>query len=98
MRVEEASISLNLLCPGFIETEIRAVDNRGVFHEGQVDRVQDFLVMSSERAATQMVNAVEKRNVSLLSFGTQSWEFCWSDGFLLYVLFVEASALNFCHA
>jgi len=40
-----------LLTPGFVASDIRRVDNRGVLHPDAPDPAPAFLVMSAEKAA-----------------------------------------------
>jgi short-subunit dehydrogenase len=61
LRMEEPTISVCLICPGFIESEIRAVDNNGVFHPEAKEKVPSWLIMKADRAATLIVRAIEKR-------------------------------------
>lgn len=49
------------IAPGFIDTEIRKVDNQGVFHPEARDRVPARLRMSAEEAARQIADAILKR-------------------------------------
>ncbi|MBI4405494.1 MAG: SDR family NAD(P)-dependent oxidoreductase [Deltaproteobacteria bacterium] len=48
-------------CPGFIDTEIREVDNRGVRHPGRKDRNLDRLQMDCPKAARIMAKAIGRR-------------------------------------
>jgi len=49
------------IAPGFIDTEIRKVDNQGVYHPGARDRVPARLRMPAEEAARRIADAVFKR-------------------------------------
>jgi short-subunit dehydrogenase len=49
------------IVPGFIDTEIRKVDNQGVYHPEARDRVPPRLRMPAEKAARQIADAVFKR-------------------------------------
>jgi short-subunit dehydrogenase len=49
------------IAPGFIDTEIRKVDNQGVYHPEARDRVPARLRMPAEAAAPQIADAVFKR-------------------------------------
>jgi short-subunit dehydrogenase len=53
-------VAVVLLLPGFVESEIRQVDNRGRLTEA-ADPVPRWLAMPRERAARQMVRAIERR-------------------------------------
>jgi short-subunit dehydrogenase len=53
--------SVTLISPGFVESEIRRVDNRGVLHpEASGSRPRRFR-MRTDRAAREIVNAVARR-------------------------------------
>ena len=47
--------------PGFIDTEIRKVDNQGVYHPDARDRVPPRLRMPAEMAARQIADAIFRR-------------------------------------
>jgi short-subunit dehydrogenase len=49
------------IAPGFIDTEIRKVDNQGVYHPEARDRVPSRLRMPAEKAARQIADAILKR-------------------------------------
>ena len=59
--VARDGVSVTLISPGFIESEIRRVDNAGRLSDAAPDPVPSWLVMSAERAARQIVNAVARR-------------------------------------
>lgn len=54
-------VSVTHLIPGFIESEIRNVDNHGQFHAEARDPVPKWIQMPAEKAARQMVDAVAAR-------------------------------------
>ncbi len=54
-------VSVVLVSPGFVESNIRRTDNQGRVREGAKDPVPSWLVMPAERAARQIVRAVERR-------------------------------------
>ena len=54
-------VSVTLISPGFVATEIQNVDNQGRYREGGKDRVPAWLKMSAEKAARQIVRAVAGR-------------------------------------
>lgn len=56
-----AGVSVVLINPGFVASEIRQVDNRGVWHPEPVAGPPRWLVMPAERAARQIVRAVARR-------------------------------------
>lgn len=54
-------VSVVLISPGFVESDIRRTDNQGRVREGAKDPVPSWLVMPTDRAARQIVQAVERR-------------------------------------
>lgn len=54
-------IGVTLICPGFVKSEIRQIDNRGVLHENARDPVPSWLVMPTDKAARDIVAAVRRR-------------------------------------
>ena len=54
-------VSVTLLHPGYVESEISQVDNQGVFDPERKDRRPNKLMWSSERAAQVMARALYKR-------------------------------------
>ncbi len=56
-----AGVSVTHVAPGFVESEIRMVDNVGEHHEGRRDPIPHFLVMPNTRAAHEIANAVDAR-------------------------------------
>lgn len=54
-------ISVTHIAPGFIATEIRRVDNRGVWQSGFKDEVPSFIQMSAESAARKIARAIACR-------------------------------------
>ncbi len=63
LRVELApdGVAVTLLSPGLIESNLRRVDNQGVFHPQATDPFPAWLRMSAARAARQMVQAIHAR-------------------------------------
>ncbi|MBT3980081.1 MAG: SDR family NAD(P)-dependent oxidoreductase [Bacteriovoracaceae bacterium] len=54
-------ISVTLICPGFIRTEIRKISNSNEVTVGAKDPVPEWMMMSSVVAARKIRKAVEKR-------------------------------------
>jgi len=54
-------IAVVLISPGFVQSEIRMIDNQGNFHPEQSDWVSSWMVMSPGRAARKIANAIAKR-------------------------------------
>jgi len=63
LRVElaPAGVATVLISPGFVESEFRRVDNRGVFHPDRPEPLPAWLVLSGEKAARRMVRAILRR-------------------------------------
>jgi len=62
-------IGVTLVCPGFVESEIYEIDNQGVRRPGTPRRVPRRLVMSTGRAARQIVDAVARRRPEIVVTG-----------------------------
>lgn len=56
----QSGVKVTLISPGFVESDIRRVDNRGVFHAGEKDPIPAWLIMSAEEATKQILRAVAK--------------------------------------
>jgi short-subunit dehydrogenase len=54
-------VAVVLITPGFVDSEIRRVDNRGVLHPGAREPVPAWLRMPAEAAARRMVRAIARR-------------------------------------
>ena len=54
-------IGVTLILPGFVESEIRLIDNQGNHREGAKDPIPQFLVMPTEEAAKDMVDGIYRR-------------------------------------
>jgi short-subunit dehydrogenase len=53
-------VRVTLISPGFVVSNIRRVDNRGKLHTGAKDPIPAWLQMSTEKAARQILRAVER--------------------------------------
>jgi short-subunit dehydrogenase len=62
-RVElaDAGVAVTLISPGFVDSDIRRTDNRGVVHPSARDPVPAWLRLPADRAARTIVAAVHKR-------------------------------------
>jgi short-subunit dehydrogenase len=58
--LQRAGVKVTLISPGFVESNIRRVDNQGTFHSGAKDTVPAWLVMNTETAVRQMLRAIAK--------------------------------------
>jgi short-subunit dehydrogenase len=59
--VRKYGVGVTLLAPGFVDSEIRKVDNQGEFHEDARDKIPNWLSMDTDKAAAKLVKAVVKR-------------------------------------
>jgi len=62
-------VGVVLVIPGFVESEIRRVDNRGVHHPDARDPVPSWLVVPADRAARVIVRAVARRRREVVVTG-----------------------------
>jgi NAD(P)-dependent dehydrogenase (short-subunit alcohol dehydrogenase family) len=62
-------VSVTLVSPGFVDSELRSVDNRGVLRADVKDPIPAFLRMSAPRAARQIVRAVARRRREVVITG-----------------------------
>lgn len=82
-------ISVTLICPGFVESEIREVDNNGIHHPGTGERVFGWLVMSADRAARKIISAAiaRKREVVITLHGKiLVWFFRYLPWFFVFLI------------
>ena len=71
----EHGVSVTLISPGFVESEIRQVDNRGILRtEKPAPRIPAPMVMATPTAARKIVGAVarRRREVVITALGTVS--------------------------
>src|SRR5262249_61979795 len=62
-------VGVVLVSPGFVESEIRRVDNRGVHHPDADDPVPRWLVVPVARAAQVIVRAIARRRREVIVTG-----------------------------
>jgi len=55
-----AGVTVTLLSPGFVSSEIRHIDNRGVLHAQSKDPVPPWLVVSTPKAVAEILRALAK--------------------------------------
>jgi short-subunit dehydrogenase len=56
--LERVGVKVTLISPGFVDSNIRRVDNQGKFHGKAKDPVPAWLVMNTEKAVHQMLRAI----------------------------------------
>lgn len=59
--LREQGVAVVLISPGFVTSDIRRTDNRGVVHEHARDPVPPWLCMPAEVAARRIVRAIARR-------------------------------------
>ena len=67
--VAAGGVSVTLVSPGFVESELRRVDNAGVLHADVSESVPGWLVMPAERAARPIVRAIARRRREIVITG-----------------------------
>lgn len=61
LELARSGVSVTLIAPGFVDSEIFKVDNRGVLHENGKSPVPGWIRMKTTRAARQIVRAILRR-------------------------------------
>ena len=64
-----SGVSLTLVSPGFVDSDIRRVDNHGKVDEGAPDPVPAWLRMPADRAARTIVRAIHRRRREVVVTG-----------------------------
>ncbi|MDZ8092344.1 MAG: SDR family oxidoreductase [Nostoc sp. DedQUE05] len=54
-------VSIIHICPGYVATEIRQVDNQGIWHPEWQDSIPSMLLISPSQAAKEIVQAISQR-------------------------------------
>jgi len=62
-------VSVTLIQPGFVESDIRRIDNRGRLHKHAKDPVPAWLVMPADKAARSIVRYIYKRRFEAVITG-----------------------------
>ena len=62
-------VSVTLVTPGYVESEIRRVDNTGVFRAESREPIPAWLIMPAPRAARQIVRAIARRRREVVITG-----------------------------
>jgi short-subunit dehydrogenase len=88
-------VGVTLLAPGFVDSEIRQVDNMGHRHEAAREKIPGWLRMDTDRAAVKLVKGVVRRKaVVVITFHGKlvvflERHFPWLVSFLVRVLGVD---------
>ncbi|MGE0709627.1 MAG: SDR family oxidoreductase [Planctomycetota bacterium] len=61
LELQPDGVAVTLISPGFIESEIRQVDNRGQHHEGKADKIPAWLRMPADECAQHVLRAIARR-------------------------------------
>jgi short-subunit dehydrogenase len=64
-----SGVSVTLVSPGFVDSDIRRVDNRGKVHEDAPDPVPAWLRMPTDQAARQIGGAIHRRRREVVVTG-----------------------------
>ena len=59
--LQPKGVSVVLISPGFVTSEIRHLDNEGILHSDSKDYVPPWLAVPAHVAARELVNAIKKR-------------------------------------
>jgi short-subunit dehydrogenase len=64
-----SGVSVTLVSPGFVESEIRKVDNAGVLHSDERDPAPAWLLVPAARAARAIVRGIARRRREVVVTG-----------------------------
>src|SRR5262249_25800469 len=69
--LDRAGVKVTLISPGFVDSNIRRVDNQGKLHSKAKDSAPPWLVMNTGKAARQMLLAIAgaRREVIITGHG-----------------------------
>jgi short-subunit dehydrogenase len=62
-------VSVTLISPGFVDSEIRRLDREGVFNADKAEPVPSWLLVRTDVAARQMIRAIERRRAEAVITG-----------------------------
>lgn len=69
LELAPAGVSVTLINPGFVDSDIRRVDNRGHLHPDARDPIPKWLRMPADEAARQIAGALEARRREVIVTG-----------------------------
>jgi short-subunit dehydrogenase len=64
-----SGVRVTLVSPGFVDSNIRRVDNQGKLHAGAKDPIPQWLVMSTEKAVRQILRAIARGKREIIVTG-----------------------------
>ena len=64
--MKEVGVKCTLICPGFVESEIRHVNNKGKYNPKSKDPVPNWLIMDTKKAAHKMKKAILKNKKEVI--------------------------------
>jgi short-subunit dehydrogenase len=62
-------VTVTLISPGFVASDIRRVDNQGKLHAGTPEPIPQWLVMPTDKAARQILRAVARGKAEAIITG-----------------------------
>ena len=91
--LKSAGVTLTLISPGFVTSDIRRVDNSGKLHPESKDPIPAWLVMPTDTAVRKMLRAVArgKREAIITGHGKV---FVFAQRFMPWVLRVAATRMS----
>jgi short-subunit dehydrogenase len=89
LELEPQGVTVTLISPGFVTSEIRQVDNRGVHHPSSKERLPAWLVMPTDIAAKKIVHAAYRRRREAIITG-HGKAFVWLKRFAPWVFRLAA--------
>lgn len=67
--LHRAGVTVTLISPGFVSSEIRKIDNHGALHQDARDPIPDWLRMPADVAARKMARGILRRKRELIVTG-----------------------------
>lgn len=62
-------IATTLISPGFVQSEIRQVDNQGKHHPSEKDPIPSYLLMPTDKAVEKMLKGIAKKKREIIITG-----------------------------
>jgi len=64
-----SGVKVTLISPGFVASNIRRIDNRGIFREAAREPIPDWLVVPTAKAVHQMLIAIARGRPEVIITG-----------------------------